>query len=393
LAKLVERTKRFRIKVGEDREVTARFATLGVKDLDGDIIESGAIGEQSVFLGAWNHNPSTLPPGMGKTYEEDGAALFKGDFLETPSGNDLYTTLKAADELDPELMEWSFRFFVEDGGYEVRDEDEVFSIKKARVTHVAPVETGAGIDTGTVAIKCHGCEGGEKDKADAPVFDYEKLATTIATAVVTALEGQKSGGCKGECGGGCGDGKQKGDTLGTLIRSLRDEKDLTNDDLAEAAGISIETIGQIIGGTLTCPKASRLESLAQKLEVPLSELVKAAETDGCGTYETSADDQGDAKAQADAADAAADDADDAGGTKNQAAAADAGATDADANPQDDAGQKDADADADQKDNGNDTEPDLEAQVAALLNGFEGLPPGVDPGAVAYGRFSDQVLAN
>ena len=93
---------------------------------------------------------------------------------------------------------------------------------------------------------------------------------------------------KGGCGGGCGGGKaagQKGDTLGSLIRTLRDEKELTNDDLAEAAGVSVSTIGQILGGTLVCPKASRLDSLAQKLGVKLSSLVAAAEADGCGSYE------------------------------------------------------------------------------------------------------------
>ena len=201
-----ERVKRFTLKIDEeDRTVTAKFATLGVRDLDGDIIEAGAIGEQNVFLGAWNHDQRTLPPGVGATYESKDAALFKGNFLDTTSGRDHYETLKAADGLDSGLMEWSFRFFVTEGAYELQDEEESFVIRKARVTHVAPVESGAGIDTRTVDIKCVGCEakanqpevptcthcgakaGHEQANAGPTSIDYEKLATAVATAVVTAM--------------------------------------------------------------------------------------------------------------------------------------------------------------------------------------------------------------
>ena len=267
-----ERIKRVTLKIDEDgRTVTAKFATLGVRDLDGDIIEAGAIGEQNVFLGAWNHDQRTLPPGVGTTYESKDAALFRGNFLDTTSGRDHYETLKAADGLDSSLMEWSFRFFVTEGAYELQDEEESFIIRKARVTHVAPVESGAGIDTRTVDIKCVGCEaktsqpevptcthcgakaGHEQAAADTTSIDYEKLATAVATAVVTAMSQSPKGGCGGGCGGGKGVA-QKGDTLGSLIRTLRDEKELTNDDLAEAAGVSVSTIGQILGGTLVCPR-------------------------------------------------------------------------------------------------------------------------------------------
>ena len=61
---LIEKTKRFILKHDDDNErsVTARFATLGVVDLDGDIIEAGAIGDQFVMMGAYNHAMAVLPP-------------------------------------------------------------------------------------------------------------------------------------------------------------------------------------------------------------------------------------------------------------------------------------------------------------------------------------------
>ena len=376
-----ERIKRVTLKIDEDgRTVTAKFATLGVRDLDGDIIEAGAIGEQNVFLGAWNHDQRTLPPGVGTTYESKDAALFRGNFLDTTSGRDHYETLKAADGLDSSLMEWSFRFFVTEGAYELQDEEESFIIRKARVTHVAPVESGAGIDTRTVDIKCVGCgakasqpevptcthcgakAGHEQAAADTTSIDYEKLATAVATAVVTAMSQSPKGGCGGGCGGGKGVA-QKGDTLGSLIRTLRDEKELTNDDLAEAAGVSVSTIGQILGGTLVCPKASRLEALAQKLDVKLSWLVAAAEADGCGSYE-----EDDPKQAADPEPEKA------------------------ANPPGDLPETKSDNPADDPPSDDPPEGSLEHQVQAIMSGFPGLPPDIDPAIAAFENYQQAIAA-
>ena len=154
-----ERTKRFTLRLDKqdedgERSVTALFATFNVVDLDGDVTEPGAFGKQSVLMGAYNHNPGMLPPGKGATYEEDDTALFKGRFFTTSSGTEHYTTIKEAGG----TMEWSYRFFVEDGGFETRDGENVFIIRKAKVTHVAPVEAGAGIGTRTVDIKCVDCD-------------------------------------------------------------------------------------------------------------------------------------------------------------------------------------------------------------------------------------------
>ena len=354
---LVEKVKTYSIKIDEDepRTVTARFATLGVVDLDGDVIEAGAIGDQSALLGAYNHDFQSLPPGYGVTYETKTEAMFRAKFFETPAGEAHYQTLKAADEAGYN-MEWSFRFFVEEGGFETRDGEDYYIIRKARVSHVAPVEKGAGINTGTVSIKSCGPEcqagldgGGAGKVQDLPGFskqlqnaamqkdsmliDYSKLAEALGPILQSAVDGAVSRIMDekgtGECGCGdaakaqaevdsavaaqaleeakadsqtnsvekeavsadqAGDGtRHKGQGLGDLLRELRDEKELSNDDLADAAGLSVASIGGILAGTTDCPKVGQLQGMARKLGINLSRLVQAAEEDGCGQYEDSSE--------------------------------------------------------------------------------------------------------
>ncbi len=447
------RTKSVTVKAEDDsRIVTAKFATLGVVDLDGDIIEPGAIGEQSVFMGAYNHDFAMLPPGMGATYETDAEALFRGEFFGTWSGDEHYKTIKAAGG----QMDWSFRFFVEEGGFETRGGEDYFVIRKARVTHVAPVESGAGIDTGTIEVKSCGpeCQAnkaaqrGDAREKGSVLIDYSKLADALAPVVLSAIDGRSG---KANDGCGCGskssgddaarekgtlflpgggrididtstpegkaalvsrleagmglaeavmeiaaEGKsatdpetasstadagntpsqsdksgdspdkataapeQKGEGLGDLLRQLRDEKELTNDDLATAAGLSVSSIGGILAGTTNCPKIGQLQALARRLGVNLSRLVAAAEKDGCDQYEegseSSADDPGQDKSGDDAPEAAET-------TETET-------TDPESEPSDDV---------------------LAKQIDDLLSGFPGLPPETDPGLKAWHQYQIEVL--
>ena len=70
----------------------------------------------------------------------------------------------------------------------------------------------------------------------------------------------------------------KGQVLADLVRELRDERELSNDDLAEATAMSVATIGQIMGGTHV-PAASSLQSLADALGVSLTQLSAAVDQD------------------------------------------------------------------------------------------------------------------
>ena len=374
----LEKTKRFILKQDDDdpRTVVAKFATLGVVDLDGDVIESGAIGDQDVLMGAYNHDFASLPPGYGQTYETRDAAMFRGKFLETPVGDLYYSTLKALDDAG-QSMEWSFRFFVDDGGVETRDGEDHFVIRKARVAHVAPVERGAGIDTRIVSIKSCGpeceakkaemaktcsCKNGDQSSTDtAPPtieIDYEKLADAIAVAFAKvlpqpakAIADDPSPGADPQTAESVDkanpDSQTKGQGLGDLIRSLRDEKELTNEDLATAAELSVASIGGILAGTSACPKVGHLERLARRLDVSLSRLVKAAEEDGCGKADEDPDPNAEDSAKADS------------------------------------GQDDGQAATE------DTE--LEKQIEAILSGFPGLEGKIDPGVAAFAAFED-VLA-
>ena len=91
---------------------------------------------------------------------------------------------------------------------------------------------------------------------------------------------------------GCGAGvhpAQRGEQLGNLLHRLRDEQELTNAQLGKAAGISASTIGGILSGAINCPPAARLSGLADLLDVPVGDLVTAAEADGCSYDEHNAE--------------------------------------------------------------------------------------------------------
>lgn len=80
-----------------------------------------------------------------------------------------------------------------------------------------------------------------------------------------------------------GPAKQFGANLGRELGRLRDEQEKTNEQLGNAAGISADTVGQIISGEINCPPMERLQGFAEELGVSVQSLVDAAEEDGC-TY-------------------------------------------------------------------------------------------------------------
>jgi transcriptional regulator with XRE-family HTH domain len=62
-------------------------------------------------------------------------------------------------------------------------------------------------------------------------------------------------------------------TLGTRIRTRRLHKGLTQEQLAERAGIDRSTIQRIEGG-LNDPRHSHLLRIANALDIPLADLVR-----------------------------------------------------------------------------------------------------------------------
>lgn len=53
------------------------------------------------------------------------------------------------------------------------------------------------------------------------------------------------------------------------------------EDMADEAGIEPSTVNQILNGSINCPPLERLEAFSRVLDVPMQELVSAAEDDGC----------------------------------------------------------------------------------------------------------------
>ena len=60
-----------------------------------------------------------------------------------------------------------------------------------------------------------------------------------------------------------------------------DNRGATIRRMANAAGISESTVGQILNGSINCPPRNRLEGFARVLGVSVSSLISAAERDGC----------------------------------------------------------------------------------------------------------------
>ena len=145
------------IKSVEEGTVEAVFARFDVVDKDGDVTRKGAFDEgAAVVISAYGHKSwdGDLPVGMGTIHEVGDTAVLKGRFfLDTQHGADTFRTVKALSESG--LQEWSYS--LQDisaergtfGGKSVQFLNKVF------VKEVSPTLVGAGIGTGTTAIKAH----------------------------------------------------------------------------------------------------------------------------------------------------------------------------------------------------------------------------------------------
>ena len=147
--------KRFTLELkgeGEAGIATARFATLNVRDLDGDVTLPGAFGRQTVLLADWAHDSRKPAIGRAETREEGDQAL--GDIrfnLKMASGVEAYQSIL----MSGELQEWSYAYQVPEGGSYQGDFEgqQARFLKAVNVIHLSPVEQGAGINTATVDIK------------------------------------------------------------------------------------------------------------------------------------------------------------------------------------------------------------------------------------------------
>lgn len=157
------------VKNESEGVVRARFATLGVKDLDGDVTEPGAFGKQRVKVSAFNHGSwgSGLPVGVGQIQEKgDEVIADLKFFMDTTHGRDHFETVKGLGDLG----EWSYGFDVAESRQPTEEERQKGVrrvLKQLKVFEVSPVLRGAGVGTATLGVKCDACAakgGGEGEE-------------------------------------------------------------------------------------------------------------------------------------------------------------------------------------------------------------------------------------
>ena len=140
-------------QIKESGEFEAVIATLGVIDHDGDIIESGAFNSGPVSIQP-AHYRNSLPLGKAYIEERGDKAVAVGKInLETKAGKDFHSHLQFDINNPPSIQEWSFGFMTDESNMETRNGEDVRILKKMSVFEVSPVLLGAGIGTGTLAVK------------------------------------------------------------------------------------------------------------------------------------------------------------------------------------------------------------------------------------------------
>ena len=146
---------RVNVKNAELGEVEAVFATLNVKDHDGDVIEPGAITDgASVVISPYGHKVwSDHPPvGVGTIHEVGNELVMKGRyFLDTDAGRNDFHTVKGLAEAGK--GEWSFGLVNIKATKDTKNGISANFIQSVDVPEVSPVFIGAGIDTRTLVAK------------------------------------------------------------------------------------------------------------------------------------------------------------------------------------------------------------------------------------------------
>lgn len=179
LIETIER-KAVSLTLDEEKEGSfiAKIAELNVIDLDGDETKPGAFKDNGeVLVSAYQHGSwmGSLPVGKAVITEEGKNVLATGEFnLKSDAGREHYESVKFSGG----LQEWSYGFKVEEADEETRDGQRIRVLKKVKVFEISPVLLGAGVDTGTLAIK-----------ADKKTYaDHAEMALAAVTDLVNRTE-------------------------------------------------------------------------------------------------------------------------------------------------------------------------------------------------------------
>lgn len=155
------------IKAIDDKGTgSAVFATLEVKDLDGDVIRRNAIGIQRVKI-APAHDWRAPNIGFGTTREQGDLAIV--DFtlnLAMSSGREWYEALKN-NFSNQVVQEWSFGYDVKSSDQGTFNGERVRFLQSLLLFEASPVMKGAGIDTRLTTMKDYDGTTGNDRGADA----------------------------------------------------------------------------------------------------------------------------------------------------------------------------------------------------------------------------------
>ncbi|WP_101255009.1 HK97 family phage prohead protease [Streptomyces barkulensis] len=160
---------------GASGTIEAVFATLGVRDHDGDIVQPGAIGSGQVIISDWNHSSwqGARPIGRGRIYVDGNKARLSGRlFLDTAAGREAHAMLKGLGDLAE--FSWSLDSIESHMGQDAQGRPTRF-ITGVKVREVSPVIQAASIGTGLLALKGRGSTRAELAAIKARL-DLEELA-------------------------------------------------------------------------------------------------------------------------------------------------------------------------------------------------------------------------
>lgn len=181
-------------KLSEEGEVTVAFSRFNVIDRDGDVTFPGAFSAgKAVPMSDYGHTSwsGAKPVGKGVISETGDLGIFTGAFfMETDQGRNAHATVKAMGD----LQEWSYAYKILDGGPGTFDGKRVRELRKLDPMEVSPVLLGAGIGTGTLAIK-NGVPGPESPWSERLSWYVDGLTALLdhgkARADMRANEGRK----------------------------------------------------------------------------------------------------------------------------------------------------------------------------------------------------------
>ncbi|WP_457661732.1 HK97 family phage prohead protease [Sinorhizobium medicae] len=167
-------------KMDEKGHGLAKIATLSAVDHDGDTYLPGAFswkegGQWVPILPA--HDRKAMPFGKARVFEDgDGAYAELHMNLDTEAGREWHSALKFDLAKGAAVQEWSYGFGVLDQARETRNGEPLRVLKRLDVHEISTVVRGAGVGTGTLAMKSRGSFADQIETVIAEIDDIVERA-------------------------------------------------------------------------------------------------------------------------------------------------------------------------------------------------------------------------